>query len=64
MLSLICCLCHTGTHKLAKSKLKKEQYDVNELDDPVYMIDNKNATYKQVTPEMLEDIRSGKVRVW
>jgi len=53
----------TGTHKLAKSKLKKEQYDVNELDDPVYMIDNKNATYKQVTPEMLEDIRSGKVRV-
>lgn len=53
----------SGTHKLAKSGLKKEGFDVTVVTDPIYVIDHKLKSYKRVDTEVYQDIISGKLRL-
>jgi len=53
----------TGTHKLAKSKLKREGFDMNLVQEPLYVVDHSNKSYKRVTREIYDDIIAGKIRL-
>ena len=49
----------TGTFKMVKGDLKREGYDISEIDDPVYVMKPGSATYEALDSEYLETIRSG-----
>jgi citronellyl-CoA synthetase len=49
----------TATHKLKKSKLKKECYEIEEIDDPLYVMLPSESTYTKLTPEIYEKIQDG-----
>lgn len=46
----------TATHKIQKSKLKKEEYNINEITDPVYVLLPKSSEYVLLTKEIHENI--------
>ncbi|XP_014205058.1 long-chain fatty acid transport protein 4 [Copidosoma floridanum] len=51
----------TGTFKLKKKDLQNESYDPNKIRDKLYYLDPK-AGYQLLTPEVYEQIQSGKIR--
>ncbi len=50
----------TATHKIQKVKLKKDGYNINELNDPVYVILPESSEYIPLTREIYEGINKGK----
>ncbi|MEA3259411.1 MAG: long-chain-acyl-CoA synthetase, partial [Pseudomonadota bacterium] len=52
----------TGTFKHQKNKLKEEKYDLNQHNDPVYVLLPGESCYQRLTPEMQTDIEAGRYR--
>lgn len=52
----------TGTFKLKKRDLQLEGYDVTKISDTIYVIQS-DGSYKKLTPEKYEEIKSGRVRL-
>ncbi|RWS31035.1 Long-chain fatty acid transport protein 1-like protein [Leptotrombidium deliense] len=52
----------TGTFKFSKVTLKKEAFNIEITSDPIYVIDYKNKTYKQVNENIYDDILNSKIR--
>lgn len=52
----------TGTFKHKKSDLKEESYDVQKVQDAIYVLLPNAEEYVQLTPEMKEDINKGAYR--
>ena len=52
----------TGTFKHQKNKLKEEKYDLNQHNDPVYVLLPGESCYQRLTPEMQADIEAGRYR--
>ena len=49
----------TGTFKMVKGDLKREGFDIDEIDDPVYVVKPGSTTYEPLDSDYLETIRSG-----
>ena len=49
----------TGTFKMVKGDLKREGFDINEIDDPVYVMKPGSTTYEALDSDYLATIRSG-----
>ena len=52
----------TATDKIQKVKLKQEGYDVNKIDDPMYILLPKSSKYVPLTKEIYEGVMAGKYR--
>jgi len=52
----------TGTHKLKKTELQKEAYNIENITDDVYIINSKMKTYSKVDVEMYHNILNGNMR--
>jgi acyl-CoA synthetase (AMP-forming)/AMP-acid ligase II len=52
----------TATDKIQKVKLKQEGYDVNEIEDPIYIRLPQSSTYVPLTKEIYEGIMAGKYK--
>ena len=52
----------TGTFKHQKNKLKEEKYDLNQVDDPVYVLLPGESAYQPLTPEIQQGIDGGQYR--
>jgi solute carrier family 27 fatty acid transporter 1/4 len=53
----------TGTFKLPKVKLQQQGYNINKLQDPIYLVDLKQNDCLRLTPELYEKLRSGELKV-
>ena len=51
-----------STHKLKKSKLKKEGYEIEEIDDPLYVMLPGENTYTKLTSEIYAKIQDGQYK--
>jgi acyl-CoA synthetase (AMP-forming)/AMP-acid ligase II len=52
----------TATDKIQKVKLKQDGYNVNEIEDPIYILLPKSSKYEPLTKEIYEGILAGKYR--
>lgn len=52
----------TGTFKLKKRDLQLEGFDITKVSDTIFVIQS-DGSYKKMTPEKYEEIKSGKVRL-
>ncbi|MBM7334126.1 long-chain-acyl-CoA synthetase [Alloalcanivorax marinus] len=52
----------TGTFKHQKNKLKEEKYDLEKVDDPVYVLLPGESAYQPLTPEIQQGIDGGQYR--
>jgi citronellyl-CoA synthetase len=52
----------TGTFKHQKNKLKEEKYDLNQHNDPVYVLLPGESCYQRLTPETQAEIDGNKHR--
>ncbi|KKL66033.1 hypothetical protein LCGC14_2149050, partial [marine sediment metagenome] len=50
----------TATHKIQKVKLKKEGYNVNELNDDILVLLPKSSEYISLTKDVYQEISEGK----
>ncbi|MFX1340683.1 MAG: long-chain-acyl-CoA synthetase [Promethearchaeota archaeon] len=50
----------TATHKIQKVKLKNEGYNINEFNDPIYVLLPESSEYIPLTREIYEGINKGK----
>jgi citronellyl-CoA synthetase len=50
----------TATHKIQKIKLKKEGYNINEINDPVFVLLPESSEYISLTKEIYEGVTKGK----
>uniref|UniRef100_A0A6G1S5F0 Very long-chain fatty acid transport protein n=1 Tax=Aceria tosichella TaxID=561515 RepID=A0A6G1S5F0_9ACAR len=53
----------TGTFKLPKVKLQQQGYNINKLQDPIYLVDLKQNDCLRLTPELYEKLQSGELKV-
>jgi fatty-acyl-CoA synthase len=53
----------TGTFKLRKVDLQREGYDSDAIEDPLYVRDDSRREYVELTPERLQAVKSGELRV-
>ena len=61
-LNLTLAHCDPGTHKLKKTELQKEAYNIENITDDVYIINSKMKTYSKVDVEMYNNILNGNMR--
>ncbi|XP_034324906.1 long-chain fatty acid transport protein 6 isoform X2 [Magallana gigas] len=54
---------YTSTFKQSKLRLKQEGYDLNKVASPVYYLNCKENTYKEMTPEIEKQINSGVIKM-
>jgi len=52
----------TATHKIQKVKLKNEGFNINELNDPIYILLPESSEYVPLTKEIYDGISQGKYR--
>jgi len=52
----------TATHKIQKVKLKKEGFNINELNDPLFVLLPESSEYVPLTKEIYQAISEGKYR--
>uniref|UniRef100_T1KB73 AMP-binding enzyme C-terminal domain-containing protein n=1 Tax=Tetranychus urticae TaxID=32264 RepID=T1KB73_TETUR len=52
----------TSTFKMPKFTLKKESYDINLVNDPIYVLDWKNEEYKKLDKETYNKIINGEYK--
>jgi len=50
----------TATHKIQKVKLKKEGYNINELNDPIFVLLPGSSEYVLLTKKIYQGISEGK----
>ncbi len=53
----------TSTFKHKKVKLREEGFDINKIEDPIYLIDHNSKNYRILTPEIYSNILEGKQRL-
>ncbi|MBU60484.1 MAG: long-chain-acyl-CoA synthetase, partial [Alcanivorax sp.] len=53
----------TGTFKHQKNTLKEEKYDLERVDDPVYVLLPGEHRYQRLTPEIQQAIDGGEYRL-
>ncbi|EFA06666.2 long-chain fatty acid transport protein 4 [Tribolium castaneum] len=53
----------TGTYKLKKTELQKEGFNLEKIQDKLFLYDAKNVDYIELTKEKYHDIMTGKVRL-
>lgn len=53
----------TGTFKLVKGELRKQGYELDQVEDPLYVIQAGNEGYELLTAELLAAIKRGDVRL-
>jgi fatty-acyl-CoA synthase len=53
----------TGTFKYRKVDLVKEAYDPRATVDPVFVVDNDARSYQPITPELMQKINGGAIRL-
>lgn len=53
----------TGTYKIKKVDLQKQQYDIDMIDDPMYFLDLTANEYVPLTREVYDKIQKGEARV-
>ena len=53
----------TGTFKLRKVDLQSEGYDSDAIEDPLYVRDDSQREYVELTPARLRAVKSGELRV-
>ncbi len=53
----------TGTFKFQKSKLKREAYDLNNVQDKLYLLGRDEDGFQPLTDELIEKVKSGDVRI-
>jgi acyl-CoA synthetase (AMP-forming)/AMP-acid ligase II len=53
----------TSTFKHKKVKLREEGFDINQITDPVYILNRATENYVLLTPEIYQDILDGKKRL-
>lgn len=53
----------TGTHKVTKTSLKKEAFDIATVSDPIYVFDSKTGKYVRLTQDIMNEIDGGNVRL-
>ena len=53
----------TGTFKYRKVDLVKEGYDPRATVDPVFVVDNEARSYQPITPELMQKINGGAIRL-
>lgn len=53
---------YTATYKLQKQSLKKQAYNVKEVKDPIYMLNEKRTDYVLINQTLYEDILTSNVR--
>ncbi|EGW09792.1 Bile acyl-CoA synthetase [Cricetulus griseus] len=49
----------TGTFKLVKLQLVRDGFDVRVIADPLYILDNKNQTFRSLTPDVYKAVCEG-----
>lgn len=52
----------TGTHKIKKTTLREEGFDMDRISDPLFVLLPGKETYTPMTPEIYEDILKGKYK--
>ena len=53
----------TGTFKLKKVQLRNEGFDINKLDDPLYVMDPRQRCYVPMSPDLYQQISAGNSRL-
>lgn len=53
----------TGTFKLPKVKLQQQGYNINKLNDPIYVVDQKNNDCHRLTKELYDKLMSGELKL-
>ncbi|MHA2006573.1 MAG: long-chain-acyl-CoA synthetase [Promethearchaeota archaeon] len=53
----------TGTHKLRKVNLRKQGYNLDKIEDPVYFWDSVSNRYKKFEEEQYQGLLSGKLKL-
>ena len=56
------CFCVAGTQKLIKRNFQVEGFNIEKIQDEVYILDTKNKSYKILDKEMYSNIKNGNVR--
>ena len=51
-----------GTHKLIKRVYQKEAFNVEEVNDDIYIMDAKSQSYQKLDLEAYHNIQNGNVR--
>ena len=49
----------TGTFKMVKGDLRKQAYDINQIEDPLFVMKSGEKAYSPLTPEYSETIKTG-----
>jgi acyl-CoA synthetase (AMP-forming)/AMP-acid ligase II len=52
----------TSTFKFRKGSLKQEGFDPEQVDEPLYVLRDREAGFEPLTPELYEQIRGGAIR--
>lgn len=52
----------TSTFKFRKAGLKQDGFDPSKIDEPLYVLRDREAGYEPLTPELYQKIRAGAVR--
>lgn len=53
----------TGTFKIKKVDLQKEEFDIFKIKDPIYFLDSAAGEYVLLDEKMYEKIQKGEARV-
>lgn len=53
----------TGTFKLPKVKLQQQGYNINKLNDPIYIVDQKNNDCHRLTKELYDKLMGGELKL-
>lgn len=54
----------TGTFKQMKVKLVEESFDPGHIQDPLYILDDKEKSYIPLTAQVYSGILSGHIKLW
>ena len=49
----------TGTFKMVKGDLRKENYDLKQINEPVYVLKPRSKTYERLDTEFAAILRAG-----
>lgn len=52
----------TGTFKFQKTNLKRDGFNVDLVNDPIYVLDTKSSCYRELSRSMYEDIQQCNLR--
>ena len=51
----------TGSFKLSKTTLEKDDFNISKINDPLYFLDRKQRSYVPLDATLFDDIQSGRL---